>query len=248
MSDKAIPNRAAPNRRGFLKALGGAAAFAGFGQAFGQPVQNPKQLQLQTPEELLGLAATAEAISVTLYHHVLTEATFGIHDDALEQLRFVVQAEQNHLQLLSGLGGKTLADTFNLPSDLASDAHCFVQTALELERVCTGAYIAASYQFAQLGKPELAATAAQLGASEAQHLALLSQIAGYGPREVSLPEIPFKQLSDAPPVLAQFLGRRQQTQVQVKLPTAAAIEALAGAGNSGPVAFVEAYASSKRLG
>ncbi|WP_291424687.1 ferritin-like domain-containing protein [Deinococcus sp.] len=230
------------NRRGFLRVLGGVTAFAGFGQAFGQTATPVAAAAVpKSPAELLNLATTAEALAVTFYFHALSGAQFRMDDDTRQQLGRVLQAEQHHLELLTSLGGKPLTRTFNLPADLNSDARSFAETGLQLEAVFTSAYIAATHQFAELGHPELAATAAQLGASEAQHLSLLSQLAGFGSGELTLPTASLRQLTDAPPVLAPYLAGGR-----VPLPGAAAVQTLCGAAESSPRAFVQAFSASRR--
>ena len=148
------------SRRIFLRGSLATAAFAGFGQAFGisAPVARPDL----DHAPVLRLAATAEALSVTFYQHALSGATFALSQDARRQLQAVLAAEQSHLELLASLGGTPLTEQFALPGDMLSDAGVFADTALHLEQVCTGAYIAASHQFAVLGRPERAATASTL--------------------------------------------------------------------------------------
>lgn len=221
------------NRRDFLRVLGGAVAFTSFGQAFGQS-QPRTPTTRAAPRDLLPLAATAEALTVTLYHHALTEARFQLQADAHAQLAYVLQAEQSHLDLLAALGGEPLHRSFNLPADLTWDARCFAETALHLEQVCAGAYLAATHQFAALGQPELAATAAQLGASESQHLVLLSHLAGLGPREVTLPPVSFRRLNDAAPTFAAFVGTPAHAQVAVPLPTPRQVAAFGPVTRSAP--------------
>lgn len=177
MSNNPELETAAPSRRHFLRGMGAAAAFAGFGQAFGLKTDSSAAL---SHAPLLDLMATAKALSVTLYHHALTQADFGMSAETRASLGAMLAAEQEQLDLLSKLGAQPLTRQFALPAQVCGDAGCFADTALQLEKTCLDACIAASYQFAVQGKPELAATAAQLAANEAQHLTVLSQMAGFG--------------------------------------------------------------------
>ena len=136
---------------------------------------------------VLDLAATAEAVSVTLYAQVLGHASFFMDDRTRRDLRGVLAAEAHHLALLRSLGGRPLASSFSLPARVLTDAGVFADAALHLEDVSTSAYLGATHQLAAAGQPELAATMAQFAASEAQHLTLLSQLSGYGPFRDTLP-------------------------------------------------------------
>lgn len=231
-------------RRGFLSGLAGTLALAGFGQAFGQDRASPAALDHAA---VLDLAATAEALAVTLYHQVLTTATFRVDEDTAEHLRAVLGAETHHLQLLKNLGATPLASRFHLPRGLLTDAGVFVDTALHLETAFTGAYLAATHQFAERGQPGLAATAAQLGASEAQHLTLLSQLAGLGPGDLTLPAASFRRVADAGPTLAPFLRNGPGSLGPVTLPRAEQLRLVLGQRAATPGRpFVQTHTSAPR--
>lgn len=230
------------SRRSLLRFLSGGVAVAGFGQAFGH---QPTFTALRAPADpagVLDMAATAEALAVSFYHHALGRAAFRMDADTRAHLHSMLAAEQGHLELLDTLGGRPLTRTFSLPQGIHDDAGVFASTGLHLEGVLTGAYIAASHQLATLGHPELAATAAQLGASEAQHLTLLSHLAGYGPGELTLPAAPLRLITDAPPVLAPFIAGPTAGRTQVTLPGAAEVRTLVGPRAAPAVSsFVDAY-------
>lgn len=231
-------------RRGFLRGLTGTLALTGFGQAFGQDRARGTPLDHAA---VLDLAATAEALAVTLYHQVLTGATFRMDEDTAEHLRAVLDAEAHHLEVLRSLGAAPLASRFYLHQGLLPDAGVFADTALHLEAVLTGAYLAATHQFAQQGQPELAATTAQLGASEAQHLTLLSQLAGLGPGDLTLPAADFRRVADAGPVLAPFLRGGPGSLGPVALPQAEQLRAVLGQRVATPGRpFVRTYTPSPR--
>lgn len=208
-------------RRGFLRLLGGTVAAASFGQAFGQsshPALN------HTP--LLNFATTAEALAVTFYHHALNNAEFGMDPDTRRHLHAILAAESEHLALLRSLGGRLVSDAFTLPADLHANASSFAHTGLHLEHTFTQAYLTATHEFAAVGQAQLAATAAQLAASEAQHLTVLSQVAGYGPGDLawsrSLLVSNHTRLA-----LAPFLAVPSDTDsISITLPNQRAISAL----------------------
>ena len=188
-------------RRTFLRGLAGTAVAASFSDAFGlggAAVPASKQ------NSVLDLAATAEALSVTLYFQVLSRASFVLTPETADDLRGVLGAEAHHLELLRSLGGRPLTTTFTLPARLLTDAGVFADTALRLEQISTSAYLGATQQVAA-ARPELAATMAQLAASEAQHLTLLSQLSGYGPFRDTLPAATFRRMADTAPALAPYL-------------------------------------------
>lgn len=239
-------DRPTPNRRTLLRVLTGGVAVAGFGQVFGAPPALASVRPPADPAGVLDMAATAEALAVTFYHHVLSGAAFRMDDTTRAHLHAMLAAEQEHLDLLATLGGRPLTRTFSLPDTLRGDAGAFASTGLHLEGVLTGAYIAASHQLATLGRPELAATAAQLGASEAQHLTLLSHLAGFGPGELTLPSAPLRLITDAAPVLAPFIGPVTAGRQRVPLPDAAAVLALVGPRRAPAIAsFVAAHPAGR---
>ena len=197
--------RSARGRRGFLKSsvgVGGGLAAASFIGAFGLGGADAPADDLAT---IVNLAATAETLAVAFYYAVLAGATFHIGEDDAERLKLVMDAEMHHLQILQSLGGRSLTERFYLPARVLSDARTFVDTGLRAETVFAGAYLAATHQLAALGQPALAATAAQHGASEAQHLTLIGHVAGLGPRQLTLPAPLYYHTSDALPELAPFI-------------------------------------------
>ena len=117
-----------------------------------------------------------------------------------------MEAERGHIRTVRSLGGTALQQRFYLPERLLQDASVFVDTGLNLETALTGAYLAATRQFAELGQSALAATAAALGASEAQHLTLLGHLAGLSPDDLTLSTPSFRRATEALPVLAPFLS------------------------------------------
>jgi len=198
-------SRAVHTRRGFLKksvAVGGGIAAASFIHAFGLGNVTTIDDDMAT---IVNLAATAETVAVTFYYAAITRATFLIGDEDMESLKRIMDAEMHHLQILRSFGGVAMTQQFYMPDRVLTDARIFVDTGLKTETVFAGAYLAATHQFAVLGQPKLAATAAQHGASEAQHLTQIAHIAGLRASDLSLPAPLFYQMSDAMPALAPFL-------------------------------------------
>jgi hypothetical protein len=240
-------NQGAHARRGFLKrsvSVSSGIAAAGFVGAFGIRAADAPEDDIAT---LLHLATTAEALAVIFYYTAITTATFRIDEEDAEHLRLVMDAEMHHLQILQSFGGASLTQQFYMPERMLSDASRFVDTSLRIERVFAGAYLAATHQFAALGHPKLAATAAQHSASEAQHLMLISHVAGLRPSDVTLPAPLFYQVSDALPALAPFLRGGAGFGAPVRFPSPDQYHtALAGITAERGRPFVQAYGADTR--
>jgi hypothetical protein len=237
----------ARSRRGFLKrsaAVGGGIAAASFLQAFG--LGNVRAIE-DDMATIVNLAATAETLAVTFYYAALTGATFLIGDEDMEALKRVMDAEMHHLQILQSFGGVSLTQQFYMPDRVLADARIFVDTGLKTETVYAGAYLAATHQFAVLGQPKLAATAAQHGASEAQHLTQIAHIAGLQASDLSLPAPMFYQMSDAIPALAPFLKGGAGFGESLRCPSPSEYQAaLGGTMAERGKPFVHAYGMDTR--
>lgn len=175
--------RTPSTRRGFLQnAVGagvvvasGGLASAAFGDLSGF---GPLEAHAQDVLTIINLTATGEALAATLYHAVITRATFHIDEMARLSFQHMIASDLHHYDVLQSLGGQTLTRQFYLPRRLLSDASVFAQTSLTLETAIVGAYVAATHHFAVLGRPSLAATAARQGANAAQHQSLIGHLAG----------------------------------------------------------------------
>ena len=233
-------------RRSFLKGalgIGGGIGALSFGGAFGVSSQAASH-DIAT---ILNLAATAEALAVTFYYTALTGAAFHIGEQDAEHLKLAMDAEMHHLQILGSLGARPMAGRFHMPEHMLEDASVFVATGLRAESTFTGAYIAATHQLAALGQARLAATAAQHGASEAQHYALLGHIAGLAPNAQALPSPDYYQIADAAPALAPFLVGGAGFGDPVGFPSSQQYnQALGGLAAVRVRAFVQAYGPDAR--
>jgi hypothetical protein len=166
---------------------------------------------------MLNLAATAEAFAVTHVYSALTRRTFNLNPAEELQLKIILDAELQHLNLIQANGGQPLTLNFFTPNGLYNSRRRFAEVTANVETTCTGAYLAATRRFADLGNPRIAATMAQLAANEAQHIATARELLNVVPSDNAwLPPL-FFNVSDAGPVLAPFFN--------------------GGEGFSGPVAF-----------
>jgi hypothetical protein len=218
-------------RRGFIKgvaAVGGGAAMLGFAQAFGVSTASAAHNANDEPQTILNLAATAETLAATSYYYTLLNNPLDFDDRAILYLKYALSSEMYHLEFLSSAGGRSLADRFYVPAKFLSDRGTNIATFMAAETAFTGAYLAATRRFAELGNPRLAATTAQHAATEAEHLALTRDIGGLVPNPNGLPAPIYYNVSDAVPTLAPFLQGANGFVGPVPFPGADAINALLG--------------------
>lgn len=133
-----------------------------------------------TVQTILNVAATAETLAVTFYTNGVTNATaLGLSGGALNDIKAALIEEQIHLNFFKANGGVPAAQTFSFPKGTAtfSDLATFISTQQQLEGVFDSAFIAASYEFVQLGHPDLARIAVQIAMIESEHRALGRDIA-----------------------------------------------------------------------
>jgi len=169
---------------------------------------------------IVNVAATAETLAVTFYYTVLMGATFRVDEPAVAYLIGAMDAEMGHLDTLRPLGGASSRRRFYLPDHLLADAGVFVDTTVTLETTLTGVYLAATHQFAALGRPLLAATAARHAASAAQHLTLIGHLAGLAPHSLTPPAQVAHGVSDTALALTPFIRGGDGFSGPVNVPTA----------------------------
>jgi hypothetical protein len=185
--------------------LGFAGLFAGAERAMAAPRRTANHDKQDSVATIANLAATAETLAATSYFGTLNLAGFSISDEAAAYLKYALSSELYHLAILQSLGGKSLANEFYIPEAFLTDFSVNVQTFIAAETAFTGAYLAATRRFAELGEPRLAATTAQHAATEAEHLALTRDIGGLLPNPNALPAPIYYNVSDAVPTLTPFL-------------------------------------------
>lgn len=227
-------------RRQILQAaagVGGGLAAAGIAQHFAAPTAHAQLQDAQdSPQTILNLAATAEALAVTAYYHAIASNLIGADGSALTSLRLALSAEQYHLAFLQAAGGELLSTEFYLPEAFFTDAQTAAATLVALEGALIGAYLAATRRFAELGEPRLAATTAQHAASEAEHLALARLAGDLAPANPNgLPAPVFYNVSDAVPALVPFIQGVTGFSGPLGLPGPAAVDALLGGVQAVPV-------------
>ncbi len=193
------------SRRSMIKgALVSGASLLTFNQIFGYN-RIFGQTNGDDMETILALATTAELIATTHYYTVLTESKIALSPDEVNILRGFLDAELQHLEILYANQGNSVATQFYIPTGVYNDRQQFSEITEQLETTFIAAYLAATRQFAELGFPLLAGTAAQVGAIEQEHLAIVRQIGGRRPNNSALAKALFYNISEAAPALQPFL-------------------------------------------
>jgi hypothetical protein len=163
------------SRRKLLKTAGvGGTAAAIFAAGLFGDVAHAQAPAGDDPQTILNLASTAEALAVTAFHSIITASTFyaGLAPHYQNYLRSALSQEQAHFDFLVANGARPLANQFFFPNGILSNLGLYVYVTDVLEGVFIGAYLASVRRFAELGRPDLAWTAASVMGIEAEHKAL----------------------------------------------------------------------------
>jgi len=224
-------NKGLVSRRGLFKSAAGVTgglALASFANVLGAREAFANHDKMDDVATIANLAATAETLAATSYYYTIMNNPLGFNANAISYLKLAMSSELYHLQVLQSLGGASLANEFYVPATFLSNRNTNVATFIAAETAFTGAYLAATRRFAELGNPRLAATTAQHAATEAEHLALTRLIGGFVPNPNALPAPIYYNVSDAVPTLAPFLQGGEGFIGPVPFPGVEAIQRLAG--------------------
>ena len=209
-----IPMLAALSRRTVLKAAGG----VGLGLALPRAgLLRAVAQEEESVQDILNVAATAEALAVTVVGAALASAAEGGYDEAIpEAVAAVLQAmraaDEAHLNFLREAGGEPLTLEFTVPvrrsgaaSDILTDSATLLSTAAVLKGALVAAYLAAARRFAALGEPGLVKAAYQIGAVEAEHRVLAAHVVGIRPaNNVAFAEAMFETVGGAAQALTEL--------------------------------------------
>lgn len=158
---------------------------------------------------ILDVARTFEQLAVVFYSHVLANANkLGLDDDSTHFLQAVLVEEQLHQQYFAQSGGHSLADAYSFPHgpQTFTDRPTFVATQQMLEEVFDSAFLAAVFEFAVLGHPNMAQVAGQIATIEAEHRALGRTLAdAHSVDNWAFTPVTIGSVSDVPAVM-QKLG------------------------------------------
>jgi len=124
-------------------------------------------------QEIMNIAATAEAFSVTLLGMALQKAANGelaLNAEQQQALRAAQAQEQEHYAHLTRSGAKALTISFTMPDPkMLTDVPTFFKTLIALEEDSIALYLAAAQEFAMLGRSELAELSLAIASVEAAH-------------------------------------------------------------------------------
>jgi len=169
-------------------------------------------------QDIINIAATAEAFAVTALGGALDNAAKGLlalNAEQQQTLRAARAAEQAHYDFLIGAGAKPLTLTFSIPDPkIVTDVPTFLATLVTLEEAFIAAYIAAAQEFAILGQAKYAQVALQIGAVEAEHragvrfYAIQAGVLTGTPNDVAFEKALFGSVGEAAVALTQlgFIG------------------------------------------
>ncbi|HET8626756.1 MAG TPA: ferritin-like domain-containing protein [Thermomicrobiales bacterium] len=201
------------SRRTLLKGAGA----AGIGLTLAQVgLLQTVAAQSESVTDIINIAATAEAMAVTLLGGAIDSASKGgyganaISAPVLAILQAARAEEQDHYAFLTGAGAKPLTTTFTVPDPkILTDAKTLFTTIVTLEGAFIAAYMAAATEFTGLKQPGLVKVAFQIGAEEGEHRVLANYALGVRPaNNVAFEKAMFSTLGDAANALKQlgFIG------------------------------------------
>ena len=172
----------------------------------------------ESVQEILNIAATAEAFGVTALGGALENAATGelaLGAEAVQTFTAARAQEQAHYEFLVESGAEPLTLTFTIPDPaIVTDVATFFDTVITLEEICIAAYIAAAQEFAINGEARLAQVALQIGAVEAEHragarfFAIQEGVLSGVPNDVAFEKALFTSVGEAANVLEElgFIG------------------------------------------
>lgn len=187
----------------------------------------------ETVQDIINIAATAEAFAVTALGGALANAASGKLALNAMQRQVVTAAraeEQAHYAFLTAAGARPLTTTFTVPNPkIVTDVPTFLLTVISLEEAFIAAYLAAAQEFAVLGRPRLAQLALQIGGVEAEHraglrfFAIQAGIISGTPNDVAFEKALFSSVGAAANAL-KSLGFIGGTGTQITYPGPSAID------------------------
>ncbi len=126
----------------------------------------------ESAQQIINVAATAEALAVTALGAALTSAASGalaLDADQQQSVRASRAEEQAHYAFFVGAGAKPFTNAFTVPDKFLTDVPTFLTTLITLEEIFIATYIVAAQEFAILGNSDLAELALSIGSVEAGH-------------------------------------------------------------------------------
>jgi len=136
------------------------------------------------PRAGLDALATVEAAAVTLLGVARQRGLDGqldLGEDAIVVLRAAQCQDQQHFYALLDAGGQPVTDTFTIPEATVTDRTYLLLGLLELKAVSIAGYMALARAWAERGDFSQVEIAYQMGAVDAQHVALAQALVGVTP-------------------------------------------------------------------
>ncbi|MGI8588728.1 MAG: ferritin-like domain-containing protein [Chloroflexia bacterium] len=187
----------------------------------------------ESGQDIINIAATAEAFAVTALGAALANAAGGqlaLNAEHIQALTAARAEEQAHYLFLTGAGAKPLTTTFTFPDpNLITDVPTFLKMLITLEELFIGAYLAAAQEFGILGEPDLVQVALAIGSVEAEHrvaarfFAVEAGIITGLPNDIAFQQALFNNVGEAGDAL-QKLGFIGGNGTQITYPGPGAID------------------------
>lgn len=122
---------------------------------------------------------TLEAFAVTFFGAARGQSGTWGFDEAAKPFVLASQCEDEaHFNFFEAAGALSSTTTFNIPANQLESQASFLSALVRVESIFVGAYMAAARQFATMSSLRLVEIAYQIGAVEAQHLAVTRLLAG----------------------------------------------------------------------
>jgi Ferritin-like domain len=163
------------DRRRFAKS--GAAAAAGVLSGAGMVRAAVQESPAVSPA--INALFTLEAFAVTFYGAARGRSDILPFEGDVKTFVLAGQCEEEaHYHFFEAAGALSITTTFTIPDVALESIPSFFGALVDVESILVGAYMAAVRQFATAGDPRLVEIGYQIGAVEAQHLALTRLLAG----------------------------------------------------------------------
>ena len=172
----------------------------------------------ETVQQIINIAATAEALAVTLLGVIEQNVGLGrlaLNPEELTTVRAARAEEELHYRYLTQNGAKASTLTFTIPDPkIATDVPTFFSTLIAAEELFIASYIAAAQEFALQDQARLAQLALQIGGVEAEHrvglryYAVVRGLLSGTPNDVAFEKALFSSVGQAAQRLQQlgFIG------------------------------------------
>jgi hypothetical protein len=202
-----------------------------------------------TVPELLNLAATLEALSVSYYYQAISSADgfFAVLPTAYQRyLRVTLDEEWFHYRYLTTQHAATPVNTsFHFPVNIFAVGHFgnFLATMNTLEMATIALYLAAIRQLGEQNEPVLAEIFGQIAGIEAEHRVMGREMAQHSPpapNDLCFERTDFLCAAEASRALANFLNGGAGFTGPFTLPDQAAITGAVGSSTCEEVATATA--------